>query len=374
MNTLRHSRLLKTLAALVVCAAAPIASADITVLQMAPLTGPYGGIGWHMQVGAQVAVADLNARGGIAGQKVKLVTASQEPGDVSKQLRPLIDKNAPAALLGLMGEDSVQQLLDSRLLDDTGLALVGPRVGASSLASGSKQLFLTRPSFSFEVARVLKHLSTSGMKNVGVVYEDNGFGREAWTAASSEAGILGIKLNGVSYLAGSAQVDQAVSKMLASGPQAIVLASQTAGAAAFIQRYRAQGGTAQLATLSYVEGSHLARIIGKKASHGVAVLEAAPNTLNESVPLVREFRTIYKKYGPNDVEPTQAMMESYVAARTLFEGLRHAGGARAKLPAAMASIDRFDLGGINVSFAGTRRTGVEFAEMAVIDRQGRVIR
>jgi len=104
------------------------------------------------------------------------------------------------------------------------------------------------------------------------------------------------------------------------------------------------------------------------------VLEAAPNTLNESVPLVREFRTIYKKYGPNDVEPTQAMMESYVATRTLFEGLRRAGGARAKLPAAMAGIDRFDLGGINVSFTGTRRTGVEFAEMAVIDRQGRVIR
>ncbi|MCX9155152.1 ABC transporter substrate-binding protein [Niveibacterium sp. 24ML] len=364
----------KALAALLISCTMPLAQADITVLQLAPLTGPYGGVGWHMQVGASVAVAELNARGGINSQKLRLVTAGQEPGDIGKQMRGLIEKHSPVALLGVLGEDSVQQLLDSRVLEDTGLPLVGPRVGASSLASGSKQLFLTRPSFSFEVARVFKHHATSGIQNIGLVYEDNGFGREAFTAASSEAKGLGVKVSGVSYLAGSAMVDQAVSKMISAAPQAIVLASQTAGAAAFIQRYRAQGGTAQITTLSYVEGAHLALIIGKKAPHGVAVMEAAPNTTNESVPLVREFRSAYAKFGQNDVTPTQAMMESYVATRSLVEGLKRAGGAKNKLPAALASMERFDLGGLNINFGGTRRGSLEFAEMAVIDRQGRVIR
>lgn len=374
MSIKKPLRLFKAVSSLALLCALPAAHADITVLQIAPLTGPYGGIGWHMQVGAQIAVSDLNAHGGIAGQKVRLVTVGQEPGDVGKQLRPLIEKQSPSAILGVVGEDAVQQVLDSRVLEDSGLALIGPRVGASSLASGSKQLFLTRPSFTFEAARVLKYYATSGMRNVGVVYEDNGFGREAWAAASSEAAGLNAKVNGVSYLAGSAMVDQAVTKMLAAQPQAIILASQTAGAAAFIQRYRAQGGSAQLTALSLVEGSHLARIIGKKAAHGVAVIEAAPNTLNEAVPLVREFRAGYHKYGPSDVEPTQAMMESYVAARTMIEGLRRAGGNRSKLPAALATLDHFDLGGVSVSFAGSKRAGLEFAEMAVIDRQGRVIR
>lgn len=374
MTTHNIKRPIKALAALLLTCSMPLALADITVLQIAPLTGPYGGVGWHMQVGASVAMAELNARGGINGQKVRLVTAGQEPGDIGKQMRSLIEKNSPVAALGLVGEDSVQQLLDSRVLEDTGLPLVGPRVGASSLASGSKQLYLTRPSFSFEVARVFKHHATSGMQNIGLVYEDNGFGREAFTAASSEAKVLGVKVSGVSYLAGSAVVDQAVSKMLSASPQAIVLASQTAGAAAFIQRYRAQGGTAQITTLSYVEGAHLALIIGKKATHGVAVMEAAPNTTNESVPLVREFRAAYAKFGQNDVIPTQAMMESYVASRTLIEGLKRAGGSKSKLPAALASMERFDLGGLNINFSSTRRSGLEFAEMAVIDRQGRVIR
>ncbi|GAA5181099.1 hypothetical protein GCM10025771_27150 [Niveibacterium umoris] len=367
-------RLVKAATTLALAGAASLASADITVLQIVPLTGPYGGIGWHMQVGAQVALSDLNARGGIGGQKVRLVTANQEPGDVGKQARALIDKHSPVAVLGVVGEDSVQQVLDSRVLDDSGLALVGPRVGASSLASGSKMLFLTRPSFTFEIARVLKHYATSGMRNVGIVYEDNGSGREAWAAASSEAPALGVKISGVSYLAGSAMVDQAVTKMLAAQPQAIVLASQTAGAAAFIQRFRAQGGTAQLTALSLVEGAHLARVIGKKAAHGVSVMEAAPNTLNESVPLVRDFRAGYQKFGPNDVEPSQAMMESYVAARTLIEGLKRANGSKSKLPAALSALDHFDLGGVSVTFAGAKRAGLEFAEMAVIDRQGRVIR
>lgn len=350
------------------------AQADLNILQIAPLTGPYGGIGWHMQVGAQVAIQEVNARGGVAGHKLKLISLNQEPGDPVAQFSTQIDRHSPAALIGGVGDETMDKLIASGVLQSRELVLVGPRVGAQRITAASGVVFPTRASVGAEVARVLKHHAGGGLTSVGVVYEESGFGAEAWSSASSEAKRLGIKPLGATFLAGSALVDQAVTQMLAQAPQAIILATQTAGAAAFVQRYRARGGTAQLTALSTVEGAHLPKIIGKGAAHGVAVVELAPNTLNEGVPMVRDFRASFRKFGPTDVEPTQTMMEAYLATRVLAEGLKRANGNRAKLAGALTAMDRVDLGGLAVSFSGGRRAGVEYADLAVIDRQGRVIR
>ncbi|WP_341675168.1 ABC transporter substrate-binding protein [Niveibacterium sp. SC-1] len=363
-------------------AAAPVAltfcslpaAADMTVLQVAPLFGPYGGTGWHMRTGAEIYFSEVNARGGIAGQKIKLVTVPQEAGDVAAQLRTLNSQRQPVALFGMVGDDTVGAVAKSGVLEQTGLALVGARVSSSQVGEGARNLFLTRSGMNYEIERLLKHLSTSGIKSVGLVYEDDAYGREALAIAQRLAPGSQVTLVATSYLAGSALVDTAVTKMLQSAPQAVVLASQTAGAAAFVQRYRAQGGLATIAAMSFVEGSALPKIIGKASSHGVAVVEVAPNTLNESVPLVRDFRQAYKKYGLADIEPSQTMMEAYVAARTLVEGLKRAGGAKAKLASALSGMEKTDIGGINVDFTDGHSVGVRFAELAVIDRNGRVIR
>jgi ABC-type branched-subunit amino acid transport system substrate-binding protein len=368
-----NQRFLRLAAGLAIAAISLAARADITLLQVAPLSGPYGGIGWHIQVGAQVAFAETNGRGGIGGQKLKLASYDQE-ADISKQVRELVEKQQPVALFGMVGDDTVKKLADDRVLADTGLPLVGARMGAASVVALSKQIYLTRPGFEYELSRVLRQFSISGIKSVALVYEDDSYGREVLGFAKKLAGANGQTLTSVGYLAGSAQVDEAVAKMTKAQPQAIILASQTAGAAAFIQRFRSQGGSSQLATLSYVEGSQLAKVIGTQAAHGVGVLEVSPNTLNEAMPLVREFRAAFKKYGPADVEPTQAMMESYVAARALTEALKRAGGNKAKLVAALGSLDHYDLGGLPITFSGEHRYGTEFAELAVIDRTGRVLR
>lgn len=370
MSILYFTRALGGIAAALAVSAS---QAELTVLQVTPLNGPYGGVGWHTEVGTQIGLAEANARGGIAGQKLRLVSVNQELGDIARQVKTLAEQNKAIALTGFIGDDTVRRLADSHVLDESDLVLVGARSGTAQLGA-SHRIFLTRASFEFETAQILKQLATTGVTSIGLVHENDAYGREVLANAQKHASANKLRLIPASYLAGSAQVDGAVSAMLRSSPQAIVLASQTAGAAAFIQRYRAQNGSAQLVALSLVEGGHLAKIIGKQAAHGVGVVEVAPNTLNESVPLVREFRAAYRKFGPSDVEPSQAMMEAYVASRVLVEGLRRANGSKARLPAALAAIDNLNLGGLRVSFAGNRRSGVEMGELAVIDRNGKLLR
>ena len=62
--------------AIVICAAAlgwP-ARADVLIGLAGSLTGPYAWVGEQLERGATIAVADLNAAGGVLGQQVRLIT------------------------------------------------------------------------------------------------------------------------------------------------------------------------------------------------------------------------------------------------------------------------------------------------------------
>ena len=51
---------------------ASAASADITIATAGPMTGQYASFGQQMKAGAEQAVADINAAGGINGEKLVL--------------------------------------------------------------------------------------------------------------------------------------------------------------------------------------------------------------------------------------------------------------------------------------------------------------
>ena len=48
------------------------ASADITIATVGPMTGQYAAFGAQMKAGAEQAVADINAAGGVLGQQLVL--------------------------------------------------------------------------------------------------------------------------------------------------------------------------------------------------------------------------------------------------------------------------------------------------------------
>ena len=50
------------------------ARADINIAVVGPLTGGYASFGEQMKAGAELAVTDINATGGILGQKLNLIT------------------------------------------------------------------------------------------------------------------------------------------------------------------------------------------------------------------------------------------------------------------------------------------------------------
>ena len=67
------------------------------------------------------------------------------------------------------------------------------------------------------------------------------------------------------------------------------------------------------------------------------------------------------------------MMEGYAAAKVLTEGLRRAGpGVTAvSLRDALEGLRNYDVGGLTVSYSPNNHTGLDFADLSIIDASGK---
>lgn len=105
--------------------ASTAAYADIVVAVAGPMTGQYAAFGEQMNKGAQLAVADLNAAGGILGEKIKL-----EVGDDAcdpKQAVAVANQLAGAGAIFVAGHFcSSSSIPASQVYSEEGMLQISP--------------------------------------------------------------------------------------------------------------------------------------------------------------------------------------------------------------------------------------------------------
>ena len=67
------------------------------------------------------------------------------------------------------------------------------------------------------------------------------------------------------------------------------------------------------------------------------------------------------------------MLEGFTSAKVLVEGLRRASPkpTREKLILALESINRFDIGGLEISYSKDDHTGLDFTDLSIIGKDGK---
>ena len=92
-----------------------------------------------------------------------------------------------------------------------------------------------------------------------------------------------------------------------------------------------------------------------------------PYPFSTSMPVVRQYQELLKKYAPAEVV-NYTSFEEFVGAKVLVEALRRAGPnrTRAKVVKALESMNSFDTGGSTVSFSPSNRIGSRFVEVTVV--------
>ena len=86
---------------------------------------------------------------------------------------------------------------------------------------------------------------------------------------------------------------------------------------------------------------------------------------------VKEASQLAKARGFTDLSP--AMLEGYASAKVLVEALRRSGPkpTRERIQAALEGMNKFDLGGLEISYSPTDHTGLDFADLSIIDSDGK---
>ena len=354
----------------------PSVASEIVVGQVAPLTGLLAPTGNHVRAGAQIYFDAVNASGGINGQKIKLV--SKDDGykvpDTIKQAKALIEEMQPVALFGFVGTGNVEAVLKEKILDDNGIPLVMIRTGATSLAkSGNPWMFITRASYAGEIGKIFQLYSATGYKNYGIFYQDDPFGQDGLASAEALAEKHGCKIVAKgSYEKNTTNVASAVKTIAAAAPHLVIMVSNTAASAAFIKQAKDAGLRTQFVAISTTDATQLVEAIGAPTAAGVAITQVVPHPDNRTVPLSKEFKENFTKYKPEGVVYNHALLEGYVGAKVLVEGLRRAGPAptRKKLREALEQIRNYDLGDLQISYSPTNRAGTAFADINIISGNG----
>lgn len=355
-------------------AADPAVTGTILLGQVAPFSGPSVKLAEEYNLGARTYFQALNERGGVNGHRVELRTRDDryDPAETARQAKALIEQDGVFALFGTVGTGTT--LAAVPVATAAGVPLFAPSTGAEALRTPlNRQVFHVRAGYHQEADYIVEQLSTSGLRSVAVLHQDDAFGKAALESVTRALTQRGVKNVGMAAVERDATEVSDVARKLAAGhPQAVILIASYTSSAALIKTMKKQGYAGQFVATSYVGGKSLADELGGEGS-GVWISEVVPFPWGEGTALQREYNQALQRAGVP--HRSFGSMEGFLAAKVFTEGLRRAGKEpnRARLIAALESMQGWDAGGYRISYSPTDHAGTHRVEMTMIGPGGKFV-
>jgi branched-chain amino acid transport system substrate-binding protein len=346
------------------------AQAQIWVGQTAGFTGSVAAGVKETTEGAKLYFDHVNAKGGVAGQKIELLSLDDK-FDVPlavENARVLIEEKNVVALFLTRGTPHTEAIIP--LLDKHRVPLVGPSTGAMVLHQPvRKYVFNVRATYQREAEKAIAQQVSSGFTKIALVTTDDSFGMDGLAGALK--GLQNAKLAPVGeYKFDRSKPDfsKIAPAVVQSGAQTVLLVASGGAVAEAIQALKAAGSNAQFVTLSNNASAGFVASLGANA-RGVVVSQVFPQTA--AYGMVKECAELSRAKGLG--EPSPAMLEGFAAAKVLVEGLNRSGNkpTRERLHAALEGMAKVDLGGLELRYSAADHTGLDFTDLSIIGVDGR---
>ena len=320
--------------------------------------------------GAKACVGAVNARGGVIGRPIELITLDGgDPASHAKNARILAKEKGAIALLNCSGDaTSAAVAFVARELQ---VPLIGPMSSSREMMrSKSRYQFPIRASNDKQAEALSRQMRAMGVSRAAILTDQPGASECAETikplldAERITSTLLRIDVTK------PATFDAVIKTMGAGSFQAVLVDLQPAT----IDKLSERGHTERpewprmitsFATTGMVglNGAFPGRIIG--------FANVVPHPEVIAAPLAQELQRNAEKYSTGYAVNFEGM-EAYLNMRVCVEALKRIAGKpdAAKLTEALERFDRVDLGGFIVSFAGGRETGSDWVEVGVRSRAG----
>jgi branched-chain amino acid transport system substrate-binding protein len=344
-------------------------SADaITFGQAAVLDGPASALGQGMRAGIQAAFDEVNARGGVHGRKLKLISRDDgyEPDRAIAETKKLIEEDKVFALIGPVGTPT--SAAAQPIATAAHVPFLGAFTGAGFLRNPKlDNVINVRASYGAETEAWIKHLTEDlKLKKIAIFYQDDAFGRAGLDGVKAAMAKRGLELaEEATYERNTVAIKTAALTLRRAAPDAVVMVGAYKPCAALIKLAHRLEFDPVFVNISFVGASALAKELGPDG-RGVVVSQVVPFPWDASLKVVADYQAAMK------TPPDFVSLEGYLVGRLAIAALEKMSGepTREGLIKAIKDTGTFDIGGLAMTFGATRNEGLDQVFLTVIQADG----
>ena len=325
-----------------------VSSSTILFGQAAALEGPSSALGQGMRQGILAAFAEINARGGVHGRKLELISRDDgyDPDRSAAQTIKLIEEDKVFALIGAVGTPTTTVTVP--IAKAKNVPFIGPFTGAGFLrAPDLHNVVNIRASYGAEAEAWIKHLTEDlHLKNIAIFYQDDSYGRDGLAGVKLALEKRGMELTSEgTFERNTKAVGSAMRTLKRAEPEAVVMVGTYGPCAEFIKLARKSGFNPVFVNISFVGANALAKELGPEGQ-GVIVSQVVPFPWDASVKVVADYQAAEKALDPN-LRPDFVSLEGYLSGRLVAAALEMAGPnpTRADMLQLINDVGRFDISG-----------------------------
>jgi len=321
--------------------------------QAAALAGPSSALGQGMRQGILAAFAEINAKGGVHGRKLELISRDDgyDPDRSVVQTLKLIEQDKVFALIGAVGTPTTAAAVP--IAQAMNVPFIGPFSGAAFLrAPDLHNVVNIRASYAAEAEAWIKHLTEDlHVTSVAIFYQDDAFGRDglAGVKAALDKRHMELAAEGT-FERNTRAVGSAMRTLKRTEPAAVVMVGPYGPCAEFIKLAHKSGFDPIFVNISFVGASALAKELGPEGK-GVIVSQVVPFPWDTSVKVVADYQAAERALDPN-LKPDFVSLEGYLSGRLTAAVLEMAGPdpTRAEMLRLINDVGRFDISGDIMTF------------------------
>jgi branched-chain amino acid transport system substrate-binding protein len=320
--------------------------------QAAAMSGPSSALGLKMRQGILAAFAEVNAKGGVHGRKLELISRDDgyDPDRSVLQTFRLIDEDKVFALIGAVGTPT--SLVTVPIAKAQNVPMIGPFTGAGFLREPDlNNVVNIRASYAAEAEAWVKHLTEDRhIKRIAIFYQDDSYGRDGLAGVKLALEKRGMALAAeATYERSTKAVASAMRALKRAEPEAVVMVGTYAPCAEFIKLARQSGFNPAFVNISFVGAVALAQELGREGE-GVIVSQVVPFPWDASIKVVADYQAAQRLLDP-ELEPDFVSLEGYLSGRLAAAALEMAGPdpSREGLLRVINEVGQFDIGGYHLT-------------------------
>lgn len=210
---------------------------------LAPLTGNYAEYGKGFQIGFQMAIDEINAKGGVNGRKFE-IDIKDTQGDAVVSANMATNFAEDESVMAILGDfTSGACKATAEIVDRYGIVQLSPTASAPDYANMSKYCFSIMGRQDVEAPYLAKYLLKKylGAQKIAVIRVDSDWGLSCYDNFMKQAEKEGLDVTVEKYATGEKDFSSLITKMRSINPDCLVVMDQGDSVASIFNQADAAG-------------------------------------------------------------------------------------------------------------------------------------